>query len=191
MDVIYRTYFNGEFNKGYIDRIGLVSGSEISLMNKPRGGLWGCRGTEWLDWCNAEHFRSYDSYYTWKLTKDAKLFYIDSIEDIVKLFSYRSPIPNTTGLLSSLPDSIDWSKVQKDYDAVEISPHIAYNYRTIPESILGMNNWFGFSAWDVPSVCVMTKGKVELIGVVKERMENETKKTRRSISSESANLCTR
>lgn len=191
MDVIYRTYYNGEFDKGYIDRIGLVKCGEISLMNKPRGGLWGCRGTEWLEWCNAEHFRSYDSYYTWKLTKDAKLFYIDSVEDIVKLFSYKSPIPSHGSLANMLPDSIDWSKVQKDYDAVEISPHIAYNYRTIPESILGVNNWFGFSAWDVPSICVFNKDKVELIDVVKERKENETEKTRRSISSKSAYISAR
>ena len=27
-----------------------------SFFNKPRGGLWGCRGEEWREWCLAEEY---------------------------------------------------------------------------------------------------------------------------------------
>lgn len=76
---------------------------------KPRG-LWCSYNTEWLDWCIDNGFSTFDTdnYYLYeiKINVSAKILKIDSYETYEKILGYG--------------DKLNWEKVTKDYDGIEI-----------------------------------------------------------------------
>lgn len=128
-----------------------------SFCNKPVGGLWGCRGNEWHDWCVAEdfHLEKLKQVFYWKLTEDCRLYSIETQQDFIHLIdSYGN----------NRYDSIDYLAMKQDYDAVEVVGNVVYELRYGIQST-GHNfiDLMGLNAWDVPSICVLNTNKVNII----------------------------
>ena len=162
---VYRTYI---VNKNGYKNVHPIPGSAI---NKPTGGLWGCRGTEWDDWCKAEEFRHHIGYYGWKLKEGAKVYTIEHENDFFYLaFNYMS-----------LGSTIDFKKLAKDgYDAVELTSEMNLEYhlgvngefesknimakKVLTEPKYCMARLMALNSWDVPSICVFDPEKtVEVV----------------------------
>lgn len=151
-NVIYRTYADEVpefFHK--------IHGSFI---NKPHGGLWGCRGSEWYDWCTAEDFPCSENYFEWKLKEGAKVYTVDTKQDFLYLCNYAN-----VEIFS-----IDYLKFMEEegYDAVELTEngnqelHLGMIFLQ-PTSIQEFQFYkgecyhvvtTGMNGWDVPSICV-------------------------------------
>ena len=140
---------------------------EGSFANKPRGGLWGCRGDEWWEWANSEDFPCADTYFEWQLKEGAKVYTIENENDFVYLLK-NFPHEVNYGLEPTV-DSIDFIKLQEaGYDAVElteeanIAMHLGFrseiknftmaqlmsDKKYAPAMLMGINSW------DIPSICV-------------------------------------
>lgn len=153
-----------------------------SHCNKPLGGLWGCRGSEWDDWCRAEDFRKHIGYYEWKLKEGSKVYTIDHENDFLYLVK---TYPHLDDNIIFGYDSIDFEKMRDDgYDAVELSRegnnklHLfigvsSFNIRNIIALEVSNNKLYhtaiilGLNSWDVPSICVFNPDKtVEVVSGV-------------------------
>jgi len=135
---------------------------ETSFCNKPKGGLWGCRGEEWKEWCESEEFQLYNlkKSFIWRMKRGSKVYRIKTKKD----FDYL--IDNYIMSLGGQPMSIDFVKLSKEYDAVEVVGDIIYKLRFLYPNIndeLFMVKMVGLSSWDVPSICVMNPDKVKIL----------------------------
>lgn len=144
-DVVYRTYGN----EHYLD-----NNIYASEMNKPRGGLWGCRDDSWKNWCNEEEFRCSDNYFEWTLKPGSKVFTIDSSNDFLDLLeNYASP--DDDGNLY-----IDFMELSHDYDAVELTERgnraLHFSIKNPEYESRGYKRalTIALNLWDVPSICV-------------------------------------
>ena len=143
---IYRTYMKTipkEFRE--------ISGS---FCNKPIGGLWGCRGEEWKEWCESEDCftENLKTCFKWKLKSKSKVYRIKTKKDFMKLLQkYALKI-------SDLMITIDYNKVAEDYDAVEVMGGIIQELKMCPSN--NLSELIGLSAWDVPSIVVLNLSKV-------------------------------
>ena len=135
---------------------------EHSSINKPFGGLWGCRGDEWKEWCEAENFCLYKlkQVFYWRLKRGTKVLRIKTIKDYINLC-------NKYGNHKQIIGTIDYSEVKKDYDAIELVGDVVYKVRLglyfykekyylkyIHKNKLDIVN-LGLGAWDIPSICVL------------------------------------
>lgn len=147
---------------------------EDSFCNKPRGGLWGCRGTEWKDWCTSEEFPCPDKYFIWKLREGANTYIVDNVNDFIYLLLYYPRILDD----SFTVDSIDYMKMWNDgYDAIELTQQglqdlrlgidiLAKNVMTkymLGQPAYNASVYLGMNAWDVPSICVFEPNKNVII----------------------------
>lgn len=147
-----------------------------SFCNKPRGGLWGCKGTEWVSWCISEEFPCPEHYFVWKFKDEVKIFTIDTEYDFLYLLEVY-PLWDTT---MDKVISIDYMKLQKDYDAVELttkgnnlmhhginmsfSPKTLYAAKILNDDKYSLAKMLGVNSWDVPSICVFNpKETVEIV----------------------------
>lgn len=149
-EITYRTYAEEPY---YSD----INGSFI---NKPEGGLWGCRDDSWKNWCTDEGFACSSSYFDWVLQPNCKVFIIDSEEDFIHLLkNYSSEIDGNIG--------IDYLKLAKDYDAVELTPKgnnsLHYGIKTNDPEFQDPKYkrafMYALNVWDVPSICVFYPSK--------------------------------
>lgn len=159
--VIYRTYAD----QPYLNDI------KGSFFNKPTGCLWGCRDDSWKNWCNEEEFRCSDNYFEWTLKPGTKIFTIDSIKDFLYLLKHYSE--GIESYRNKKDYYIDFLKVSKDYDAVELTQN--GNSQLHYQLILDDNSEFNdnkykaalnivLNTWDVPSICVFyPKNTVDVI----------------------------
>lgn len=159
-----------------------------SFCNKPKGGLWGCRGSEWYDWCQAEEFSDVHTYFEWQLKEGSKVYVIENENDFVYLLS-KYPHTAEVGFIEDFKavyDSIDYMKMWADgYDAVELTDEanarlhmglgglgtISEGYK--PKNIATANLisskqytgalLMGLNSWDVPSICVFDPKKSVII----------------------------
>ena len=89
---------------------------------KPRGSLW-ASGTDveygWKDWCNAEEFRECkeENSFTFSLSPNANILYITSVNDLNGL----PTVEDKFGLNFSSWVLLDFEKLSKEYDAIEVS----------------------------------------------------------------------
>lgn len=140
---------------------------EGSFANKPRGGLWGCRGDEWWEWTNAENFPCADIYFEWQLKEGSKVYTIKNENDFIYLLK-NFPHEVKYGIEPTV-DSIDFIKLQEaGYDAVElteeanIAMHLGFrseikNFtmaQLMSDKKYATAMLMGLNAWDVPSICV-------------------------------------
>ena len=157
---VYRTYA-----KEVITDFRSIEGSFI---NKPRGGLWGCRGDEWYDWCKAEEFSDVSTYFEWHLKEGTKVYTIENENDFIYLLKNFPNEVRHAGLEPTV-DSIDFIKLWKSgYDAVELTEeannamHMGFsadikNFTTaqlMSDKKYTMALLLGINSWDVPSICV-------------------------------------
>lgn len=97
-----------------------IRNDEISLLNKPHGGLWASptngRNT-WKQWCEAEQYRecSDDCCFHFKLLASARIARIETIKDYEKL--PKRPFDN---ILFFEPRflTLDFEEIRKHYDAI-------------------------------------------------------------------------
>lgn len=132
----------------------------VSFCNKPNGGLWGCRGDEWKEWCEAEEFalENLKTCFIWRLKRGSKVYKIKTKKD----FDYL--VNNYVMYIDGMPMSIDFVKLSKEYDAVEAVGDIVYKLRygtcrDINDKLFLIKS-MGLYSWDVPSICVMNPDKV-------------------------------
>lgn len=141
---------------------------EGSFINKPQGGLWGCRGDEWYDWCKAEDFSDVSTYFEWQLKEGSKIYTLENENDFIYLLKN---FPNEVCCAGLEPkvDSIDFIKLWKSgYDAVELTEeannamHMGFsadikNFTTaqlVSDKKCTIALLLGTNSWDVPSICV-------------------------------------
>lgn len=171
--VIYRTH---------ADEVGIFKPITGSFCNKPRGGLWGCRGTEWWDWCQSEEYLCSDKYYEWCLREGTNVYTIEGVNDFCYLLK---KYPHTMGMdiqdITDPVDSIDFMKIWQDgYDAVELTEEANFQLRfglreflDIPKNMLmaeliqstkfSTAMLMGVHGWDVPSICVFDPEKTVIV----------------------------
>ena len=157
---VYRTYA-----KEIIDEFRPIV---ASFCNKPKGGLWGCRGTEWYDWCTAEEFSDVSTYFEWHLKEGTKVYTIENENDFIYLLN---TYPH---FMMGIIDSIDFMKMWSDgYDAVEIMPEVnnrlhmgmstmdgnlrpknVTTARLINDKRYSTAMLMVLNVWDLPSICV-------------------------------------
>ena len=166
---IYRTYADKipvEFN--------VIRDSGI---NKPVGGLWGCKDDAWHKWCVAEEFPCSHKYFEWHLRPGTKVYTVDNENDFIWLLkNYHHDI--NCGLTKTI-DTIDYMKLWEDgYDAVELTEEgndkLHYGVRDgihdfqvkntmtielVNDTAFSCPMLLGMNGWDVPSINVFDPNK--------------------------------
>lgn len=155
---------------------------DSSFANKPRGGLWGCRGDEWYIWANSEEFPCANTYFEWELKEGSKIYTIENANDFVYLLkNFPHDISYTGAYVDVAVDSIDYMKLWKaGYDAVELTEEannkLHFGLREGIDEIKNMATLqlmhsakfttamlLGLNTWDVPSICVFDPRETVLI----------------------------
>ena len=173
---VYRTYAI-EVIKDFRSIVG-------SFANKPGGGLWGCRGSEWQVWTKAENFPCANTYFEWQLKEGSKIYTIENKNDFIYLLK-NFPHEVKYGI-EPVVDSIDFIKLwESGYDAVELTEeanndmHLGFysevkNFATaqlMSDKKYATAMLMGINSWDVPSICVFDPKKS--VVVVSELLEQE------------------
>lgn len=114
-----------------------------AYMNKPCGGFWGSPIDSvfgWKKWCEAEQFMDCieECSVRFRLTKDAKVIYVHSIEDLSKFKNLRRP----EGVL-------DFEMLSKLYDAFYLDLSSDRNHL-----------YSAMYGWDCDSIVVMNPDAV-------------------------------
>ena len=163
----YKSYLHEPFDKSKFIPV------HSEFINKPRGGLFGCQGDEWINWCTSEEFRTgyYKYCVEYELTTD-KIKLIHTPEDFLFLI-------NDYAEFKLLLPQISFKKMAKDYDAIEISHRAINSCRMgIPDEVIAFlperervrfRNiiMMGLYSWDVPSICVFNPDKINIIKTTK------------------------
>jgi hypothetical protein len=127
----------------------IVSEQTKNYNFKPNG-IWFAPKTEWIEWYNENTPEFLGNYY-YKIKISGNILKISSIEELIKFSEkYKSIDCSIYGL-------IDWNKVAKEYDGIEIVPYI-YQARLT-------HLWY--YGWDVASGCVWDRGAVGIIEEIK------------------------
>ena len=167
MSVVYRTYCRKAPKHRSMKR--LVG----SRFNKPVGGLWGCRGDEWIDWCIDNDFslNKWREGFEWTLKPEARLLTVRSVSGFKKLIDkYSNPVGNLL--------EIDYLKIAKSYDAIELTSEPVYELSCgfdYIEHNISVDKYInkqvlyrlGTASWDVPSICVFRPNKVDIVRTFK------------------------
>jgi len=164
--IIYRTYAD----KPYLNNI------DGSFMNKPSKGLWGCRDNGWKEWCEENDF-GYDShYFEWTLKPESKLYTVSNKNDFIYLLK-NYQLEESDGNVF-----IDYSKLAKDYDAIELTKNgnmdLHYGIETddpeLQDPKYRIALTMAMNTWDVPSICVFNPSKT--VNVINKPIEEDTVK---------------
>lgn len=129
---------------------------------KPKG-LWYAIGGSWIDWCIGEEFGGIGKYvYDIELDPKANIKFVNTEDEV---FAFSKKYRRTDSFYANFPSVyIDWQRVIRDYDGVEINPYF-YSLRFAHDLM-----WY--YAWDVPSGCIWkakTKKKVTLLAKYNDR----------------------
>lgn len=124
--------------------------NKVYTARKPIG-LWYATNNEWKEFCN--ELGETNNSFTYKviIPDDFKLLVIDTLDKLLEFNEKFGFDERGFGMIM-----IDWEKVSKEYDGIEISP---YQYNKVN----GLNfSWY--YGWDVASGCLWNNNfKVELI----------------------------
>ena len=113
--------------------------------NKPYGGVWASPLESkwgWADFCDSEEFRlrTLDTHYLFKLSPDAKIYVIDTFEDLKRV--------STRYIQQDLSYGIDFPELGDKYNGIYVTYNAARTLRYPGNGILGLQ------AWDVESICI-------------------------------------
>lgn len=147
--MVYKTYM-----KQKPDKFREVTSS---FCNKPVGGLWGCRGDEWKEWCESKGFAlgNLKTCFTWELKPESRVYCIKTMTDFRNLLQ-KYPLEVQGSVMS-----VNYQEVAKDYDAVEVVGSVIR--KTNFKSTDNIAEMMGLSAWDVPSIVVLNLDRVVLL----------------------------
>ena len=163
--VIYRTYAE----EPYLNDV------DGSFINKPSQGLWGCRDDSWKEWCEDNDFGYNPDYFEWILKPGTKIYTIDTEEDFIYLLKkYGSEIDDFYG--------IDYLKLAKDYNAVELTPrgntYLHYGINPSDPELQDIKYkkalHMALNTWDVPSICVFNPSKT--VDIIEKPIKEDTVK---------------
>lgn len=124
---------------------------EQSADMKPNG-LWVSDGTEWLDWCRSEEFRTDKPWYSHAVTvaPEARILTLTSVEEILafnRRFGVERGAPGMTTYIA-------WDQVAAEHDGIVIAP-----YQWACRNGRGT---FWYYGWDVASGCIWNTSVVSL-----------------------------
>lgn len=118
----YVHYGTSEFKKEWVKPV-----KNRMYWGKPAGGFWGSDVNAeygWKDWCKNEgcFINDLKKCLVFTLSNSARILEIHSVEDANRIIKeYPMPVPDShKDLLTDLMPSIDWEKVAREYDAVEM-----------------------------------------------------------------------
>lgn len=133
---------------------------EQSVDLKPNG-LWLSVGTEWLDWCRSENFRTEVDWYEHpvSLSPEASILALSSGTDI-DAFTEEYGEQVSPDFPSRY---IDWAHVADVYDGIVIAP---YQWSRRLE-----RHTFWYYGWDIASGCIWNPGVVNLGEAVQVSVE--------------------
>lgn len=119
---------------------------------KPKG-LWYSLGKEWINWCGSE-MPHWISKYNHMLDVDiSRIFIISTVDDIRRLEKVYQGIDEEFEKWGRGYITIDWDKLSKDFDGIEIRNYYDLKFSNYSDSpIGGPSIWFNL--WDVPSGCI-------------------------------------
>lgn len=149
--VVYRTYMDKQWLNDITE----------NMLNKPMGGLWGCRDDSWKNWCAREDFGCSTNYFEWVLKPGTKLYTINSTDDFVYLLK-KYPLSKTNSFTKNEEIYINFFKIAKDYDAIELTKEglkeLRFNAKTndpeVQDPKYTPSLHMACALWDVPSICV-------------------------------------
>jgi hypothetical protein len=130
------------------------------LFTKPIGGLWASpidAPRSWENWCKKEHFHldRLEKNFKFRLKPDAKVLYINYAE---RLDSLPKVKPQMGLEHFDSWDCLDFEKLAKKYDAVELSLSNETTQSTHPWKGL----YHRLYGWDCDSILIMNKDCIEL-----------------------------
>jgi hypothetical protein len=127
-----------------------VKNREYINIPKPYNGLWTSTyrqdiKSEWVQFC-LDEFTSAIPHGGWRGSilipyRDAKIYTIDSYDDLVKLFNKYQYIPNSNTYFIK-PIFLDFEAISKDYDAIHLTKKGEWETRYTTPNLYG---------WDVES----------------------------------------
>lgn len=138
----YIHYGSDKFDINKFNRINYKDVFPIRTI-KPYGGLWASpvdSSWNWCDWCIQNDFNldKLNEYFKFKLKNDAKVLYVNSIDDIKKYYI------NTNGF-----DYIDFEHILLDcYDAMEVT--------------MNSEIYFTLYGWDVDTLLIFNPNCIVL-----------------------------
>ena len=127
-------------------------------INKPNNCWWGSpidAEYGWKQWCESNEYDEElvkddaDRIY-WTLSEDAKVLEINTLDDLIKV-PYLEKDKEDSYAYS--PSIIDFEKICRDYDAVELTNSCIGHYFINDKEI-------AFNAWDCESIVVLNKDKI-------------------------------
>lgn len=129
----YIHYGNTKFDSNLFTNI-----KNNAMRTKPEGGFWASRidaDYGWKDWCNDTEFKvcEEDNKFVFTLSPDAKVLYINSVDDLINLPKLENKYTDWTIL--------DFEKIAKEYDAIEVN---------IDSSL-----YYALYTWDCDSILIM------------------------------------
>ena len=111
---------------------------------KPEGGLWTSpfnekEGSEWIHWCNSEHFAIYKKGYILKPKKNSKFAVIDSLDDLITMLErYEYSYIKETNYPELYRGKLDFEKLMKDgYDGIYLTSEGQWATRLTTPSLYG------------------------------------------------------
>ena len=154
-DMIFVAYgtdaYNSDLFKPYNNKRTLNFG-----MNKPIGGLWASPLNSrygWGKWCDDNDFNvdSLNQHFLFKLSTNAKIYIIDSKEDIIKI----SNVSDYFGISKNMNFQ---QLIDEGYDGIFVTDNAISNYRMHVAKGYGDLN-----VWDLSSICIFNKDVIEPI----------------------------
>jgi len=127
------------------------------VATKPKGGLWaspvGC-GFGWKEWCEREHFVGCheENSFTFTLSEDANILYINSVDDLNSLPKAKTLIPTELTWTN-----LDFEKLYENgVDAIQVNMS--------EEVCTDISNglYFRLYGWDCDSILVMNKDVISI-----------------------------
>ena len=132
----------------------------IDYFTKPEGGLWASPVDApfgWKEWCEREHFRETkeDNAFKFRVKDPSKIIHIRDVKDLEKLPRQKSKL----GLESPTMIYLDFEKIQKDYDGIEL--HLSEEKQTIENFCNGL--YFKLYGWDCDSILIFHEDAIEVV----------------------------
>lgn len=131
------------------------------LFVKPTGGLWASpidAQYGWAEWCKNNDFREIrkENSFSFELTDDAKVYHVYSVKDLEKLPIQEDDVSKIIG--SSSMVYLDFEKISKDYDAIEL--HLSEEKIEIDHFLNGL--YWKLYGWDCDSILIMNPNIIKL-----------------------------
>lgn len=127
------------------------------FFTKPKGGLWASpvdASFGWKEWCEREHFRknSEENSFRFRVKDESKIIHLYSVKDLDKLPKQKSEYND-----ESLMCILDFEKIQKDYDGIELHLSDESNH----DFCNGL--YFKLYGWDCDSILIFNEKAIEVV----------------------------